>query len=135
MHLVAPVVITAFSLFLFGLTALVFAKPALARRFFGGFASSARTHFAEQIVRLAVGVALVVQSPHMWRSTLFLVIGWALVVSAAALLVLPWRWHHQLGGHILPGLSRYIELYAVGMFGFGTLLLLGLFVPLLPFHG
>jgi len=135
MNLVACVVITGFAIFLFALTAMVFTKPALAERFFRGFASSARTHIAEQTLRLLVGVALVVRSPEMWRSGLFFIVGWALVGSAAALLILPWRWHHQLGIRVLPTVVRHMKLYAVGMFIFGALLLYGLFVPLLPPHG
>jgi len=135
MNFVACVVIAGFAILLFGLTVMVFVKPAVAERFFTGFASSARTHFSEQTMRLLVGVALVVRSPEMWRSGLFFIIGWALVGSAAALLILPWRWHYQLGVRVIPMVVRHMKLYAIGMFVFGTLLLYGLFVPLLPSHG
>jgi hypothetical protein len=135
MNLVACVVVVGFATFLFGLTAVVFAKPALAERFFRGFASSARTHVTEQALRLLLGAALVVRSPEMWRPGVFLAIGWTLVVSSAALLILPWRWHHKLGVRVLPMVVRHMKLYAVGMFIFGALLLYGLFVPLLPPHG
>jgi hypothetical protein len=49
MNLAACVVITGSAIFLLGLTAVVFAKPVLAERFFNGFASSARTHLAEPV--------------------------------------------------------------------------------------
>jgi hypothetical protein len=51
-------------------TGVVFAKPALAERFFMSFASSARTHYAEQAVRLLVGASLVVLSPAMWQTSM-----------------------------------------------------------------
>lgn len=135
MNLAACVVIIGFAIFLFGLTTIVFARPVLAERFFRGFASSARTHIAEQLLRLLVGLALVVRSPDMSRSALFAVIGWALVASATALLICPWRWHYQLGVRVIPKVVRHMRIYAVGMFAFGTLLIYGLFMPFLAAHG
>lgn len=130
MELGACVIITGFAIFLFGLSAAVYAKPESARRFLRGFASSGRTHYAEQAVRLLLGLALIVRSPEMWRSGLFWTIGWLLVISATALLILPWRWHQQLGIRVIPVVVRHLRWYGVGMLVFGTLLLYGLYAPL-----
>ncbi len=46
---VAGAILVAFGLFLVGLTIAVFAKPAVAERFFMSFASSARAHYTEQV--------------------------------------------------------------------------------------
>src|ERR1017187_1277362 len=54
MSAVAGAILVAFGLFLVGLTVVVFAKPAVAERFFMAFASSARTHYTEQIVRRVI---------------------------------------------------------------------------------
>jgi len=51
----------------------------------------------------------------------------AIVVSSAALICVPWRWHHWLGERVLPMLVRHLKLYAVGMLAFGVLLLYGVF--------
>lgn len=68
MNAVAGTILVAFGLFLVGLTVVVFAKPALAERFFMPFASSARAHHTEQVIRLLIGASLVVRSAAMWQS-------------------------------------------------------------------
>lgn len=125
MTLVAGAVVVAFGLFLIALTGAVFAKPALAQRFFMSFASSARAHYVEQVLRLLIGTSLVVLSPAMWQGNVFWLVGWAIVVSSVALLLIPWQWHHQLGERVLPMIVRHMRLYAIALFAFGALLLYG----------
>ena len=125
MSAVAAIVIVAFGLVLIAFTGVVFTKPAIAERFLTAFASSARTHYVEQVVRLVVGAALVVRSPIMWQPKMFCLVGWAIVVSSALLLCVPWRWHQRLGKRVLPLLVRHLRLYAAGSFAFGALLLYG----------
>ena len=127
MSLLAGGVVVAFGLFLIGLSGSVFARPALAERFFLSFASSARAHYIEQVVRLLGGASLVVRSPAMWQTSMFRVIGWAIVISAVGLMLIPWRWHHRFGQRVLPTLVRHMRLYAVGLFAFGVLLVYGIF--------
>jgi hypothetical protein len=124
---VAAVVVVAFGLLLIGFTGVVFAKPAIAERFLARFASSARTHYVEQVFRLLIGSMLVVLSPAMWRPNLFWVVGWVIVVSSAALMCVPWQWHHRFGERVRPMVLRYLRLYAVAAFAFGALLLYGVF--------
>jgi hypothetical protein len=127
MSQVAAVVVVAFGLLLIVLTGVAFAKPAIAERFLLRFASSARTHYVEQIFRLVIGAALVVFSPAMWQPTMFWLIGWAIVVSSGALMCIPWQWHHRFGERMLPIVVRHLRLYAVGSLAFGALLLYGVF--------
>lgn len=127
MSQVAAVVVVGFGLLLIVHTGVAFAKPAIAERFLMRFASSARAHYVEQIFRLLIGAALVVLSPAMWEPTMFWLVGWAIVVSSATLLCIPWRWHHRLGERILPIVVRNLRLYAVGSLAFGALLLYGVF--------
>lgn len=125
MNVVAEIIVVAFGLFLLGLTAVALAKPAIAERFFTAFASSARTHYTEQAVRLLVGASLILRSPAMWQPRLFWLVGWAIVVSSLALILTPWRWHHWFGEKARPVLIRRMKLYALGLFAFGALLLYG----------
>ena len=127
MSVAAAVVLVAFGLSLIAFSGVAVASPAIARRFVTAFASSARTHYAEQAVRLLVGAALVVRSPSMWQPNVFWLVGWAIVVSSAVLLCVPWQWHHRLGERVLPVLVRHLRVYAVGSFAFGALLLYGVF--------
>ena len=127
MSLVAAFVVVAFGLILIAFTGVVFAKPAVAERFLMRFASSARTHYVEQVFRLLIGAALVVLSPAMWQPNIFWLVGWAIVVSSAALMCVPWQWHHRFGERVRPIVVRHLRLYAVGSFAFGALLLYGVF--------
>ena len=127
MSQLAAVVVVAFGLVLIAFTGVTFAKPAMAERVLKRFASSARTHYIEQVFRLLIGAALVVLSPAMWQPSLFWLVGWAIVVSSAALMCLPWRWHHAFGERVRPILVRHLRLYALGSFAFGALLIYGVF--------
>src|SRR5262245_44633606 len=110
MILAAGVVVVACALFLIVLTGVAFARPAIAERFLMSFASSARTHYVEQVLRLLIGAALVVLSPAMWQPTMFWLLGWAIVIGSAALMCVPWQWHHRFGERVLPMLVRHLRL-------------------------
>jgi hypothetical protein len=127
MTVVAAVVVVMFGLSLIAFTGVAFAKPAIAERFLMAFATSARTHYVEQVSRLLIGAALVVLSPTMWQPKVFCLVGWAIVVSSAALMCIPWQWHDRFGERVRPMLVRYLRLYAAGAFVLGALLLCGLF--------
>jgi uncharacterized protein YjeT (DUF2065 family) len=130
LRLLSGLVVVASATLLIGLTVLVFAKPRVAERFFRGFASSARTHFAEQVFRVLFGGALVVYSSAMWQTDVFKFIGWLIVISSVLLMVFPWQWHHRFAEKILPVFIQYMRLYAVGSFAFGAVILYAVFVQL-----
>ena len=127
MSVVAAVVVVVFGLSLVTFTGVAFAKPARAERFLMAFATSARTHYVEQAFRILIGAALVVLSSTMWQPKMFWLFGWAIVVSSAALICVPWQWHDRLGKRVRPMLVRYLKLYAVGALALGVLLLYGVF--------
>ena len=127
MSVVAAVLVVAFGLSLIALPGVASAKPAIVERFFAAFASSARTHYMEQVLRSLIGAALVVRSPTMWQPKMFWFFGWAIVVSSAVLLCIPWQWHHRFAERLLPLVVRHLRLYVVGSFIFGALLVYGVF--------
>jgi intracellular septation protein A len=127
LSVLAELVVVVFGVFLIGLACAAFVKPSIVERFFSGFASSARTHYAEQVLRLLIGASLVVLSPAMWQAGLFRIVGWIVVVSSVGLLLIPWRWHHRFGQRVMPLVLRHMRLYAVGLMAFGVLLLVGVF--------
>ena len=127
MSLVAAIVVVAFGILLISFAGVAFARPAIVERFLLLFASSARTHYVEQVFRLLVGAALVVLSPAMWQPNFFWLAGWAIIISSAALMCAPWQWHQRFGERIRPMFFRYLKLYAVGSLAFGVLLLYGVF--------
>jgi hypothetical protein len=125
MSAVAGAILVAFGFFLVGLTVVVFAKPAVAKRFFMSFATSARAHYTEQIVRLLIGASLIIRSCAMWQPKVFWLLGWGIVVSSLVLILTPWQWHDRFGEEVRPVLIRHMKLFAVGLLAFGVLLIYG----------
>lgn len=127
MNLFAEIVVAASSVFLMGLAGVMIVKPAMTERFILSFASSARAHYTEMFFRLLFGASLALLSRAMWQANLFLILGWAIIISSVALLIMPWQWHYRLGKRVLPILIRYMKFYALGVFAFGVVLLYGAF--------
>ena len=132
MNAVAGAILVAFGLFLVSLAVVVFAKPAVAERFFMAFASSARAHYTEQIVRLLIGASLVIRSGAMWQPKVFWFVGWGIVLSSLVLILTPWQWHDRFGEEVRPMLIRHMKLFAVGLLAFGVLLIYGVFTAVSP---
>jgi hypothetical protein len=119
------IVVVGFCLFLIGLAVVIAIRPSHAERFLRAFASSARAHYVEQGFRLLVGVAIVNFAGSMWHAELFTLFGWLIVVTAAALLLTPWQWHHKLGVWMLPLVIRHMNLFALGAAALGAFILYG----------
>lgn len=126
-EVVAGVIVAASGAFLIGLAGVIFIRPRLARRFLESFASSARAHVTEQVVRLIAGAAMVGFGPSTPMPHLFTVLGWVLMVTAVGLLLVPWRWHHRFGKWAIPFAIRHLNLVGLGALGLGTLVLAGVF--------
>jgi hypothetical protein len=124
-RLLSGILVVAFGLFLIGLAVLIAIRPRLAERFLRSFASSARAHYTEQVSRLIAGGALVVFAPSMWYPGLFKLFGWLIAVTAAALLLLPWQWHHEFGKSAIPLVIRHMKLFALGAVALGILIFYG----------
>lgn len=116
-------VVVSFGLSLIGLAALIVAKPSRAEGLLRGFASSARTHYIEQGVRLVVGAATVDFASSMRYPELFTVFGWLIIASTAGLLLMPWQWHNKFGALVMPPLFRRIQFFALGACALGALIL------------
>ncbi len=132
MKLLSGVVVVAFGLFLIGLGVLALIKPLRAGLFLQSFASSARAHYTEQLLRLLAGTALVTFAPWMWFPDLFRYFGWLIVVTAVGLLLTPWRWHHEFGKWAIPLAVRYLKLFALGALALGAVILCGASRAILP---
>ena len=125
MRVLSGILVVAFGVFLVGLAVLIAVKPQLAERFLRSFASSARTHYAEQSLRLIAGGAMASFAPSMWYPHVFMLLGWMLAITAAVLLLLPWRWHHEFGKRTMPLVIGHMRLFALGAFALGILVFFG----------
>lgn len=126
LNFLSGAVILLFCIFLIGLAVLIVVKSKKAEQFLSAFASSARTHYTEQIARLIVGLAIVVLAPYMWYSNMFTVFGWILVVTSIGLMLIPWHWHHKYGKWAIPLALRFMKVFAFGAFLLGVLVLFSL---------
>ena len=124
-EMLSGLLVVAFGGFLVGLAILIAIRPQLAERFLRSFASSARAHYAEQILRLIAGGAIVIFASSMWYPDLFTLFGWLIVVTAVALLLLPWRWHYEFGKQAMPLVIRHMKLFALGAAALGILIFYG----------
>jgi len=122
-NVLSGVLVFGFGLFLIGLAALITTMPSHAEGFLMGFASSARTHYTEQGLRLVVGAAVVTFASSMRYPGLFKLFGWLIIVSTAALLLIPWQWHNKFGTLVMPPVFRRMRLFALGAFALGAFIL------------
>ena len=123
LYVLAVAVVFGFCLFLIGLAVVIAVRPTAARRFVDLFASSARAHYTEQGLRLLVGAAIVTAAGSMRHPQWFPLFGWLIVVTAIALLLTPWQWHHRYGTWVIPLVIRHFRLFALGAAALGVLLL------------
>lgn len=92
-------------------------KPGTARSTIGQFASSQRVNLIEQVGRGLAGAGLIVRAPASLAPSLFFWGGWAILVSAAVLAVMPLRWHAGFAQFW----SRALPLWAVRAAGVAAL--------------
>jgi hypothetical protein len=109
--------------FLVALGLAAFLRPQRVRAFLLGFAGSPTRHFAELLVRLAVGAALVLAAPGLAAGTVFWVFGWVLIATTAILLVVPWRTHRAFAQATVPQALRHLPVIGLASLaaGGGTL--------------
>lgn len=115
------VVLAGLYLLVLGVASLVI--PARASRFLRGFVSSRSVHFTELFLRFVVGAALILYAPRMSFSGAFNLFGWVLLVTAACLVLIPWRWHRRFAQHAVPHATRHIWLVGLGSLVIGGLTL------------
>jgi hypothetical protein len=125
MEVLSGMLVVAFGVFLVGLAVLIASRPKLAEGFLRSFASSARAHYTEQALRLIAGAGMVVFAPSMWYADLFRIFGWLIVVTTVGLLLLPWRWHHEVGKRVMPLVIRRMKLFALGALALGLFVFYG----------
>ncbi|MEO6518517.1 MAG: hypothetical protein ABIO17_05940 [Pseudoxanthomonas sp.] len=116
----ATVTVFLSGLYLIALGVLSLLRPAQGSRFLLGFATSARLHYVELLLRILVGFAFVVEAPNFRFELPFSVFGWVLVGSTVFLFLIPWQWHRRFAQQAVPHAVRYL-----GLVGFASLVLGG----------
>lgn len=122
-NLLASVLILLTGFYLIGLAGLLLVSPARGKRFLGGFASSAFTHYFELIIRLIAGVAILLYAPQMLFPDFFVILGWVLVMTTVGLFAVPWQWHRRFAQWGVPHATRHLKLIAIASFVIGGFIL------------
>ncbi len=119
----AGIIVAATGLWLAGPALSIVIAPARAGGVLGRFASSAQAHYAEQVVRLTAGAAMVIFAIETRFPDLIRCFGWIIIVTTSGLLLIPWRWHQWFAQWAIPQALRHIKLFALGAFVLGAFLL------------
>ena len=114
-------VVWACAAYLLILGALVFIRPALVHRFFGGFATSQGVNFLEAAIRLIVGLAFMAVSPETTLPLVFFWFGAVLAVTAIPLAFL-YRFHKAQTVWVIPFTQRFLPLMGVVAIAVGALI-------------
>lgn len=112
-EIAAKLIVLLASVFLIVLAITSFISPARAAAFLNGFASSAKLHFTEMLIRLAVGISLVAAAPEMAFAEWFCIFGWVLVVTSLALILIPWQFHQKFAAIVVPPLTQRVWLFGL----------------------
>ena len=87
-------VMVIFGLYLISLLVITILNKTIAVSYFSSFASSARAHYLEQILRLIVGMAMLSFSKSMLYAQFFELFAWIIILSTIVLILIPWTWHN-----------------------------------------
>jgi hypothetical protein len=123
----ALITVSVAGAYLLALAAVSVLAPARATIFLRSFASSARVHYLELMLRLAVGGALLVYAPRMLFADAFALFGWVLIITTVGLFALPWRWHQRFARRALRDVTDYLKLIAAVSLTLGMLILVAVF--------
>lgn len=124
-------IMVIFGLYLISLLVITILNKTIAASYFSSFASSARAHYLEQILRLIVGMAMLSFSKSMLYAQFFELFAWIIILSTIVLILIPWTWHSKLGKRVIPLTIRNLKFYAVSASIFGVFILFCVIEPML----
>jgi hypothetical protein len=124
-------VMVIFGLYLISLLIITILNKKVAVSYFSSFASSARAHYLEQILRLIVGMSMLAFSKSMLYGQFFEIFAWIIILSTIVLILIPWTWHNKLGKWVIPLTIRNLKFYAVSASIFGVFILYCVIKPML----
>lgn len=130
-RILSGTVMVIFGLYLISLLVITILNKKVAVNYFSSFASSAKAHYLEQILRLIVGVSMLSFSKSMFYAHFFEIFAWIIILSTIVLILIPWQWHNKLGKLAIPLVIRNLKFYAVSASIFGVFILYCFIKPML----
>lgn len=104
-------------------------RPALARRFLGGFATTPTLHFLELALRTAAGAAFIISGPRLALGAAVAVLGWVLIGTSLVLALVPWRVHRRFAAWSVPQALQYLPMIGVASLVGGVGLVTAVLLP------
>jgi hypothetical protein len=120
LHAVAIALVATAGAFLLGLGVVALVLPKLVGSFPLRFAGSPTKHYAELLIRLAIGIAFVQASPTLPAATVFLFFGWVLVATTGVMFFIPWRVHRAFTQASVPKALRFLPVLGIASLVSGT---------------
>lgn len=130
-RILSGTVMVIFGLYLISLLIITILNKKVEVKYFSSFASSARAHYIEQILRLIVGLSMLLFSRSMLYAHFFEIFAWIIILSTIILILIPWPWHNKLGKWAIPFTIRNLKFYAVSASIFGVFILYCVIKPML----
>ena len=119
--LVWRLIVWTCAVYLLVLGALVFTRPAVVHRFFGGLAASWRVNFLEAALRLIAGLAFMAVSPETKLPLVFFWSG-ALLAATAIPMMFLYRFHKSQAVWVIPFTRRFLPLMGIVAIAVGALI-------------
>ncbi|SNT28313.1 hypothetical protein SAMN05421640_3165 [Ekhidna lutea] len=130
MQYLTGILTALFGLYLILLLVITGVKKDAATRYFSTFASTAKAHYLEQIIRIAIGASLVVFSSKMLGSWYYNFLGWILICTSTLLMTIPWKVHHRFGKWAIPLVIKYVWVYSALAAALGITILVSIIYPI-----
>lgn len=129
MQLISTIIVAMFAIGLISFELIALTARPKAVQLLEAFAKTPFHHFLEQALRLVIGASLVVVSPHMLLTNIFLVFGWVMLITSLALIGLPWHWHKKFAQKVIPPVIKFIHVYGTLSLTLGIFTLYCLITP------
>ncbi|MBX9855338.1 MAG: hypothetical protein K2Y26_07425 [Gemmatimonadaceae bacterium] len=104
-------------------------RPALARQFLRGFATTQTLHFLELALRIVAGGAFIMSAPRLALGDAVAALGWVLVGTSLVLALIPWRLHQRFAAWSVPQALQYLPLIGVVALAGGLGLIAAVVLP------
>lgn len=124
----AQIIIILSAIFFLFLGVIALFKPTLAAGFLLRFATSAKLHYIELSVRIALGLAFVFGAEQTAFPQIIRLFGQLLIGTSLVLALLPWRWHQKFAKTFVLPAMKFLPLIGISSLGMGGAVLYALFV-------
>jgi len=93
--MIPKLIVILFGLFIIFAGFIMLLNPEKARRIVSRAGSTIFINYAELILRMSAGIALILSAENSKSEFLFQILGWFITVSSVIIMIVPRKLHHQ----------------------------------------